>query len=198
MDLVLCSGGLDSAVVAALAREGGALGPLLFVDYGQPAAREELRAAARLSGWLGVELVVDRVLLPTAAGLSGGGGGIVGARNLALIAHGAAWAISRGCERVLLGATHDDEEGYPDCRPGWVAAADQLCRAAYGVGVAAPLQALRKAEVLAEGLRLGVPIGDTWTCYTPRMGRPCGACAACLRWVGLGELAQTQIGEVRL
>jgi len=184
-DLVLLSGGLDSAVMAARSREAGMLGPLLFVDYGQPALREELRAAAIIATWLDRELVSTKAPLPTVCGLSDGRHGVVGGRNLALVAHGVAWAVARGCGRVLIGATADDVGGYPDCRPEWVAAADSMCLAAYGVGVVAPLAHLRKRQVMTEAARLQVPVGSTWTCYTPTMGEPCGACAACGRRAAL-------------
>ena len=181
MDLVLLSGGLDSAVMAAKCREASALGLMLFVDYGQPAILEELRAASIIATWLDRTLVNTHAMLPSVRGLSDGRYGVVGGRNLAFVAHGVAWAIARGCSRILIGVTADDAEGYPDCRPEWVAATNAMCRAAYGVEVAAPLAELSKPQVMAEAVRLQVPVGSTWTCYTPDSGRPCGACAACQR-----------------
>jgi 7-cyano-7-deazaguanine synthase len=183
--IVLLSGGLDSAVLAAQLRESGQLGGLLFIDYGQPAARQEFSAALDVADWLGLELQASKVILPTADGLGDGRLGVVAGRNLALIAHGVSWACSLGCDAVAIGATADDQNGYPDCRAAWVEAASAMCQAAYGVGVVAPLAGLDKAAIMAEGVRLGVPVHRTWTCYTPRHGFACGECAACRRMSAL-------------
>lgn len=180
-DLVLLSGGLDSTVNAALSAEAGTLGALLFVDYGQPAAREELRAAAAIAAWLGRDLSSTRIHLPTAGSLADGKAGVVAGRNLILLAHGVAWAASMGCDRVLIGATADDANDYPDCRGAWVHAANDLCSQAYGITVGAPLIWHFKPAVMAEAVRLGVPLAALWTCYTPVYGEPCKGCAACKR-----------------
>ena len=185
--LVLLSGGLDSAVLAAQLREAGRLGGALFIDYGQPAGRQEFSAALDLADWLDVDLRESRFILPTANQLTEGRFGVVGGRNLVLLAHGMAWATTLRCAAVAIGATADDQDGYPDCRIAWVESAAAMCSAAYGVSVVAPLAQSGKAAIMAEAVRLGVPVHLTWTCYTPKMGQPCGECAACRR---LAELAQ--------
>lgn len=179
--LVLLSGGLDSAVLAAQLQEAGRLGGALFIDYGQPAGRQKFSAALDLADWLDVELRESRFILPTANQLTEGRFGVVGGRNLVLLAHGMAWATTLRCASVAIGATADDQDGYPDCRIAWVESAATMCSAAYGVSVVAPLAQLGKAAIMAEAVRLGVPVHLTWTCYTPKMGQPCKVCAACRR-----------------
>lgn len=179
--LVLLSGGLDSAVLAAQLREADRLGGALFIDYGQPAGRQEFSAAMDVADWLGMELHDSKMILPTAGDLGDGRLGVVAGRNLALLAHGIAWASALGCGSVAIGATADDQDGYPDCRIAWVESASSMCEAAYGVAVVAPLSQLHKPAVIAEAVRLRVPVHLTWTCYTPKMGQPCKVCAACRR-----------------
>ncbi|RMH02635.1 MAG: 7-cyano-7-deazaguanine synthase QueC [Planctomycetota bacterium] len=204
--VVLLSGGLDSTTVAAwLAREGWKI-HALSVDYGQRHA-VELSAARRLAARLGVAehlvlpldlrgiggsaLTADRPvpkeadpLAPVAAGIPDT---YVPARNTILLALALALAEARGAGAIGIGVNALDYSGYPDCRPEFVAAFAELARLATREGVEgrpvrilAPLQHLRKAEILTLARRLGVPVAETVSCYDPDPGGgACGGCDAC-------------------
>jgi 7-cyano-7-deazaguanine synthase len=186
MDLVLFSGGVDSLVLAAEAIAEGRLGLLLHVVYAHPAQSHERRAvSAATLAWhkLGLFAPVMEVHLPLSADALSVGVGAPGARpvpgrNLAMLSLAVNVAAARGLGRVLFGATAADRDGYPDCRPDFVAAVAALS-APWGVEVAAPLLSATRAEVLRRGAAVGAPLGSAWSCYQPADGRPCGSCGSC-------------------
>lgn len=214
--VVLLSGGMDSATVLAVARDQGFDCCALSFDYGQR-HRFELEAARRVAEACGV---VRHLVLPLDLTLIGGSaltdaievpkdrpldqGGIpttyVPARNTIFLALALGWAEVLGSSDLFVGVNAVDYSGYPDCRPEFLAAFQQMARVATRAGVEgspfevhAPLMNLSKAEIIRLGMRLGVDYGLTHTCYDPdRAGRACGHCDACrLRLQGFAECGLT-------
>jgi 7-cyano-7-deazaguanine synthase len=219
--VVLLSGGLDSATAAALARgEGWAL-YALTVNYGQR-HQHEIEAARRVAGSLDVvqhlELDVDlrplggsaltgsapvpkdRPLETSPEGANRAVGAIpatyVPARNTVLLSLALGWADVLGAARIVVGTNAVDYSGYPDCRPEFLAAFENLAALATRAGVEgrptriwAPLQQLSKGAIIRAGLALGIDYALTHSCYDPtREGRPCERCDSCrLRARGFAE-----------
>jgi len=199
--VVLLSGGLDSATVLAIAREQGYACYALSFNYGQRHVAE-LNAARRVADSLGV---VEHKILPmdlTAIGGSAltdnaidvpedGGEGIpvtyVPARNTVFLSLALGWAEVLGAHDLFVGVNAVDYSGYPDCRPEYIAAFERLANLATKAGVEghpfhihAPLIELTKAQIIAEGTRLGVDYGLTVSCYRADAdGRACGHCDSC-------------------
>lgn len=207
--VVLLSGGLDSMVCAALAREAGYSVLALTVDYNQR-HRVELEAAKRIAA----ELADRHIILPldlTAFGGSaltsdlavpkeGVGEGIpvtyVPARNTVFLSLALAWAEAAGARDLFVGVNALDFSGYPDCRPEFIAAFEALANKATKAGVEgnsftvhAPLQHMSKADIAREAKRLGLDAGMSHSCYDPAPdGAACGLCDACrLRAKGFEE-----------
>ena len=198
--VVLVSGGMDSAVVLAIAREQGFEPYSLSVRYGQRHT-SELDAADRVSNALGaaahktvvVDLrsiggsaLTDDIDVPEA-----GGPGIpvtyVPARNTIMLSVALGWAEVLGSADLFCGVNAVDYSGYPDCRPEFIEAFDKLANVATKAGVEgagfrvhAPLLRMSKADIVREGLRLGVDFAQTVSCYqADAEGRACGHCDAC-------------------
>lgn len=208
--VVMVSGGLDSATVLAMAQVQGYRCYALSFDYGQRHAAE-LDAARRVALRLGA--VEHRVLRIDLGGFGGSAltdpsiavpeapsAGIpvtyVPARNILFLAHALAWAEVLGARAIFLGINAVDYSGYPDCRPEFVHAFQQLidCGTRAGVDgagprVEAPLLHLTKAEIIQRGTELGVDYGETVSCYTADdQGRACGRCDSCrLRAIGFTD-----------
>lgn len=205
--VVLVSGGMDSAVTLALAREQGFACHALSVRYGQRHTAE-LDAAARLAQRMGADahkmvdvdlrsiggsaLTADDIAVPTDGGDGRRADGnipvtYVPARNTIMLALALSWAEALGCADIFCGVNAVDYSGYPDCRPAFIAAFQHLARLATKAGtegvdirVHAPLQRLSKAAIIREGARLGVDFGQTVSCYQAAAdGRACGCCDAC-------------------
>ncbi len=207
--VVLVSGGMDSAVTLALAREQGFVCRALSVAYGQRHA-SELAAAARIAGMLGaIEHKCVQVDLRSIGGSAltadiavpeQGGNGIpvtyVPARNTIMLAIALGWAEALGAADIFCGVNAVDYSGYPDCRPEFIAQFERLANLATKAGVEgasirvhAPLIHLSKAEIVSAGMRLGVDFAATVSCYQADAdGRACGHCDACrLRAQGFAE-----------
>ncbi|AOY66689.1 7-cyano-7-deazaguanine synthase QueC [Xanthomonas euvesicatoria pv. euvesicatoria] len=207
--VVLLSGGMDSAAVIALAQEQGFAVYALSVRYGQRHT-SELDAAARVAAAQGVvahkvvdvdlrsiggSALTDDIDVPDA-----GGDGIpvtyVPARNTIMLSLALGWAEVVGANDLFCGVNAVDYSGYPDCRPEFVRAFEVLANLAtkagvegVGLRVHAPLQFLSKADIVREGVRLGVDFGLTVSCYRADAdGRACGHCDACrLRAAGFSD-----------
>ncbi|CTP82264.1 7-cyano-7-deazaguanine synthase [Xanthomonas translucens pv. arrhenatheri] len=207
--VVLLSGGMDSAVVVAIAREQGYAVHALSVSYGQRHT-SELDAATRVAAALGavahktvnVDLrsiggsaLTDDIEVPDA-----GGEGIpvtyVPARNTIMLSVALGWAEVLGAADIFCGVNAVDYSGYPDCRPEFIDAFQTLANLATKAGVEgaglrvhAPLQRMSKADIVREGQRLGVDFGLTVSCYrADGDGRACGHCDACrLRAAGFAD-----------
>lgn len=198
--VVLVSGGMDSAVVLALAREQGFTCHALSVAYGQRHT-SELDAAARMAAAMGVaahktvqvdlrsiggSALTDDIDVPES-----GGDGIpityVPARNTIMLSIALGWAEVLGADDLFCGVNAVDYSGYPDCRPEFIAAFERLANLATKAGVEhgglrlhAPLIAMSKAQIAREGDRLGVDFAATVSCYRADAdGRACGRCDAC-------------------
>ncbi len=199
--VVLVSGGLDSATVLALARADGRECYALSLDYGQR-HRAELEAAARVASALGAR--EHRTMRIDLAGIGGSaltdrsiavpeapGPGIpvtyVPARNTVFLALALGWAEVLGALEIHVGVNAIDYSGYPDCRPEFISAFEQLAQRATKAGVegrrtriVAPLIRFTKADIIRKGLELGVDYGLTSSCYQPdAAGRACGRCDSC-------------------
>ena len=211
--VVLLSGGLDSMVCAALAREQGFEVIALTIDYGQR-HRVELQAAKRIAA----DLATRHVILPLDLRAFGGSAltadmavpkdgvaqGIpvtyVPARNTIFLSLALGLAESSGARDLFVGVNALDYSGYPDCRPEFVAAFGALANLATREGVEgrgftihAPLQDMTKADIAREAARLGLDAGISHSCYDPAPdGGACGLCDACrLRARGFEEAGLT-------
>jgi 7-cyano-7-deazaguanine synthase len=213
--VVLLSGGLDSSTVLALAREQGFEPYALSFRYGQRHVQElaaaqavvQAQGVARhviaqidLREFGGSALTAD-IEVPKGRGADEMAQGIpvtyVPARNTVFLSFALAWAETLGASDIFIGVNALDYSGYPDCRPEYVAAFEQLANLATKAGVEgrqklkihAPLMAMDKAQIIREGLRLGVDYAQTSSCYDPGPeGQPCGACDSCtLRAKGFAE-----------
>jgi len=207
--VVLLSGGLDSMVCAALAREAGFSVIALTVDYGQR-HRVELEAARAISGTLADRHVVLPLDLRAFGGSAltdeidvpkeGVGDGIpvtyVPARNTIFLSLALGLAEASGSRDIFIGVNALDYSGYPDCRPEFIAEFQRLANLATKAGVEggeftihAPLLHLTKAKIAAEAARLGLDAGLSHSCYDPLPdGTHCGECDACrLRAKGFAE-----------
>ncbi len=205
--VVLLSGGMDSAVVLAIAREQGFAPHALSVRYGQRHT-SELDAAADVARALGAvahkvvhvdlralggsALTDDAIDVPTDADGHVIGQGIpstyVPARNTIMLSVALGWAEVLGATDIFCGVNAVDYSGYPDCRPEFVAAFERLANLATRSGVEggairihAPLMALSKGDIVQRGNALGVDFARTVSCYqADAAGRACGHCDACV------------------
>ncbi|MCL2876439.1 MAG: 7-cyano-7-deazaguanine synthase QueC [Betaproteobacteria bacterium] len=200
--VILLSGGLDSATCLALARQQGFECYALSVAYGQRHTAE-ITAASHVATALGAH---EHRLVHVELGQFGGSaltdpgiaipenheaGGIpityVPARNTVMLSMALAWAEALGACDIFIGVNAVDYSGYPDCRPEFIAAFQELARLATKAGIEgrppaihAPLIALSKAEIILQGVALGVDYGLTVSCYqADDKGRACGHCDAC-------------------
>lgn len=212
--VVLLSGGLDSMVIAALAREAGYAVNALTIDYNQR-HRREIEAARIIADRLGAE---RHVILPLDLRQFGGsaltsdlavpkdgvGSDIpvtyVPARNLVFLSLTLAWAEALGARDIFIGVNALDYSGYPDCRPEFISAFSDLAQLATKAGaegndftIHAPLQYLGKADIAREADRLGLDPAISWSCYDPLPdGRACGLCDSCrLRLAGFASAGLT-------
>jgi 7-cyano-7-deazaguanine synthase len=199
--VVLISGGLDSMVSAARAREDGHRILALSIDYNQR-HQVELAAARRIAKLLDAE---RHIVLPLDLSAFGGsaltadidvpktgvGDGIpityVPARNTIFLSLALGWAEAMGARDLYIGVNALDYSGYPDCRPEFIAAFENLAELATKAGVEgapfriqAPLQHMTKADIVREAARLGLDAGLSWSCYDPAPGgMHCGRCDSC-------------------
>ena len=213
--VLLLSGGLDSATTLALAREQGFEVYCLSFRYGQRHA-VELNAAARVADVLGAK---EHKVADIDLRLFGGSAltadinvpksrthdemthGIpityVPARNTIFLSFALAWAEVLQAYDIFIGVNALDYSGYPDCRPEFIEAFERTANLATAYGVEAkqhitihtPIIHLTKAQIIREGLRLGVDYAITISCYDPTPeGKPCGQCDSCqLRAMGFSD-----------
>jgi 7-cyano-7-deazaguanine synthase len=202
--VLLLSGGLDSYTAGAIAKADGYELYALTIRYGQVHARE-IEAARQVALALGVvgHLELDVPLSKIGGSALVGDGAIpkdraigavgipstyVPARNTVFLALAMAWAEVVAAEALVIGVNALDYSGYPDCRPEYLRAFEQLAALATKAGVEgraltirSPLLQLSKADIIRRGLALGLDYGITLSCYDPdRAGRPCGHCDSCL------------------
>ena len=212
--VVLLSGGLDSATILAIAGEMGYKCYAMTFRYGQRHSIE-LKAAKRVSEAYGVKkhmlididlagiggsALTDNIDVPKGRDMGRISNEIpvtyVPARNTVFLSYALAWAEVLGANDIYLGVNAVDYSGYPDCRPEFLAAYEQMASLATKAGVEgrflmihAPLIAWTKARIIQEGTELGVDYSLTLSCYDPNeAGEACGRCASCtLRRKGFDE-----------
>jgi len=198
--VVCVSGGMDSAVTAALASADHRLA-FLHGNYGQRTEAKELACFQRLADHYAAErrLVVDFTSLEAIGGSSltdprlpvREGAPIAGVvptsyvpfRNAHLLSAAVSWAEVLGAPAVFVGAVSEDSSGYPDCRPEFYRAFQEAVR--HGtrpeteIRILTPVIAMSKAEIVRRGVALGVPFEMTWSCYRAQE-RACALCESCL------------------
>jgi 7-cyano-7-deazaguanine synthase len=220
--VVLLSGGLDSATTLAMARAQGYACYALSFDYGQRHS-PELQAARRVAQALGA--VAHKIIALDLRAIGGSAltddaiavpqtptAGIpvtyVPARNTVFLSYALGWAEVLEARHIFIGVNAVDYSGYPDCRPEYIAAFQAMANLATKAGVEGkeitihtPLIHLSKADIIAEGLRLGVDYGQTISCYNPDAeGRACGRCDSCrlraagFRAAGVADPTRYQAG----
>jgi len=200
--VVLLSGGMDSATTLALALEQGCECHTLAIDYGQR-HRVELQAASALSVTLGARshkqlaldlraiggsaLTADLAVPETPSAAGAIPVTYVPARNTIMLALALGYAETLDARDLFCGVNAVDFSGYPDCRPAFIEAFQDLAQVATRIGVEggrfrinAPLLYLSKAQIIQQGVRLGVDFSQTVSCYqADAEGRGCSVCEAC-------------------
>ena len=199
--VVLLSGGLDSSTVLAMARDRGYECYTISFDYGQR-HRSELEASRRVSEAQGAKThkiiqmdlraiggsaLTDDMDVPEYGDEEGIPSTYVPARNTVFLSLALGWAEVLGARNIFIGANDLDYSGYPDCRPEYLQAFENMANLATKAGVEgdhfhirAPLLSMSKADVIREGTRLGVDYGITVSCYqADDLGRACGVCDSC-------------------
>jgi 7-cyano-7-deazaguanine synthase len=201
--VVLLSGGMDSCVCAALAaRDFNAAA--LHISYGQRTEERERRAFLEICDRLGIR---ERLVVRNEALRAIGGSALtdpkiavpespiergtigheipityVPFRNAHFLAAAVSWAEVLGAEKIYIGAVEQDSSGYPDCRPAYYRAFNEVVKTGTKDGrieIVTPLIAKRKHEIVILGLELGAPLDLTWSCYS-REDRACGVCDSCV------------------
>lgn len=200
--VVLLSGGLDSATVLAIARDQGYQCYALSVDYGQR-HRSELAAAQKVAQSLGAyrhqiikldltafggsALTDQAIEIPIAGEKTEIPITYVPARNTIMLSLSLAWAETLESQDIFAGVNAVDYSGYPDCRPEYIQAFEQMANLATKAGIEGkkltihtPLMRLSKKEIIQTGIALGVDFGLTVSCYqADEAGRACGVCDSC-------------------
>jgi len=201
--VVSLSGGLDSCVAAAVARDEGFDLALLHADYGQLTEARERQAFEAIADFYGV--APDRRLVIPFANLKLIGGSALTDRSIALpegdleregvpvsyvpfrnahlLATAVSWAEVLGASAIYVGFVEEDSSGYPDCREAFLQAFERAAnlgtRPGTSLSLRAPLIHLTKAEIVRRGLALGAPLDLTWSCYQGE-AEACGRCDSCL------------------
>ena len=199
--VVLVSGGLDSATCLAIAQQHGYECYAVSFDYGQRSASELLAARkvvdaagvrehkviALEMGQLGGSALTDVDITMPEEAADGIPVTYVPARNTVFLSYALAWAEVLAARAIFIGVNAVDYSGYPDCRPEYIAAFQQLinlatkiCVEGGSITLETPLIDLNKAEIIKTGIRLGVDYGMTVSCYqADAEGRACGRCDSC-------------------
>jgi 7-cyano-7-deazaguanine synthase len=199
--VVLVSGGMDSCVTAAIAQAEGCDLCLLHLNYGQRTERRELQAFEALADHYGVarssrlvcsiahlaaiggSSLTDRSIPVSPADLQSTSipTSYVPFRNAHLLSVAVSWAEVIDAERIFIGAVYEDSSGYPDCRPEYYAAFNEVIRVGTAKGViriATPIIRMTKEEIIRKGIELNAPLHLTWSCYQ-REDVACGECDSC-------------------
>ena len=198
--ICLVSGGMDSCVTAAIANEENDELAFLHVSYGQRTEKREREAFEALANHFGVKarLVIslehlakiggssltDNRIPVTAANLSASGipSSYVPFRNAHLLAAAVSWGEVINATSIYIGAVAEDSSGYPDCRPEFYDAfqnvIDTGTKPETRITINTPVIAMRKSEIVQKGIEMGAPLQLTWSCYT-ESERACGNCDSC-------------------
>jgi len=197
--IVLLSGGMDSCVCATLAKRDYDVAAV-HVLYGQRTEERERQSFLAICRRLNIheQLIVrnealraignsaltdENIAVPPSEEV---GHDVpvtyVPFRNAHFLAVAVSWAETIGAEKVYIGAVEPDSSGYPDCRPAYYQAFNQVVKTGTKEGkieIVTPLIAMRKAEIVRLGLELGAPFDLTWSCYS-RVDQACGMCDSCV------------------
>jgi 7-cyano-7-deazaguanine synthase len=197
--IVLLSGGMDSCVCATLATRDDDVAAV-HVSYGQRTEERERRSFLSVCDHLGIH---DRLLVRNEALHAIGGSALtdqniampeshtiggrdipvtyVPFRNAHFLSVAVSWAEVLGAEKIYIGAVEQDSSGYPDCRPAYYQAFNEVIRTGTkdaAIHIVTPLIGKRKSEIVTRGLELGAPFDLTWSCYS-REDQACGVCDSC-------------------
>jgi 7-cyano-7-deazaguanine synthase len=197
--VVLLSGGMDSCVCVSLAARDHQAAAV-HISYGQRTEERERRSFSAICDHLGIR---DRLLVRNEALRAIGGSALtdpniavpeshdvghdipvtyVPFRNAHFLSIAVSWAEVLDAEKVYIGAVEQDSSGYPDCRPAYYQAFNQVVKTGTKAGrieIVTPLIAMRKAEIVRLGLELNAPFDLTWSCYS-REDSACGSCDSCV------------------
>lgn len=198
--ICLVSGGMDSCVTAAIARDQNADVAFLHVSYGQRTEQRERQAFEALADYyqvakrlvvsieylslIGGSSLTDNTIPVAEANLAGSEipSSYVPFRNSHLLSIATSWAEVIGAAAIYIGAVADDSSGYPDCRPEFYEAFQRVLEIGTKpdtrIEIVTPVIALRKSEIVKRGLELGAPLQLTWSCYRSA-GPACGRCDSC-------------------
>lgn len=199
--VVLLSGGMDSCVCAALAARDTEAAAL-HISYGQRTEQRERWAFERICDRLGIHqrlalrndalsmvggsaLTDSNIAVPEAKTEIGEGNipvTYVPFRNAHLLSAAVSWAEVLDATRIYIGAVEQDSSGYPDCRPAYYKAFNEVIRTGTrdgSISIATPLIGMRKVDIVKSGLELGAPFDLTWSCYS-REDKACGVCESCV------------------
>jgi 7-cyano-7-deazaguanine synthase len=206
--VVLLSGGMDSSVSAAIARERHGAGnmALLHAGYGQRTERRERRAFEEIADFYGVRerlivqldhfraiggsaLTDEKIAVPeNTLGAPGPHGSAIPVtyvpfRNAHFLSVAVSWAEVIGAGAIYIGAVAEDSSGYPDCRPEYYQVFQELIRVGTRpetrIEIVTPVIGMKKSEIIRRGFELGAPLDLTWSCYQEQE-MACGACDSCL------------------
>jgi 7-cyano-7-deazaguanine synthase len=197
--VVLLSGGMDSCVTAAIAREGHGLA-LVHASYGQRTERRERQAFEAIADFWGV---AERLAVRLDHFRQIGGSALTDAsiavpenppgaseipptyvpfRNAHFLSVAVSWAEVIGATSIFIGAVAEDSSGYPDCRPEYYRVFEELVRVGTrpetNIRLVTPVIGMRKSEIIRRGLGLGAPLDLTWSCYQSE-DVACGVCDSC-------------------
>jgi 7-cyano-7-deazaguanine synthase len=198
--IVLVSGGMDSCVTAAIAKNENAEVAFLHISYGQRTERRERQAFNDIADFYGVEKRLD-VSIEYLARIGGSSltdesvevseadleskeipTSYVPFRNANMLAIATSWAEVLGAEKIYIGAVAEDSSGYPDCRPEFYAAFEGAIEAGTkpetNIKIETPIIHLSKAEIVKKGLELKAPLHLSWSCYRSE-DLACGTCDSC-------------------
>lgn len=209
--IVLVSGGMDSLVVAAMAKEKHKNLAFLHLNYGQKTSHKERDCFDQIADHYGVDKKHQKIIDMTFLSQIGGSSltdsrievskfegdsdlipsSYVPFRNTHIIAMAVSWAEVIGASKIYIGANYEDSPGYPDCRPSYYEAYNKLIKEGTKDGiieVITPVIMMKKSEIVQEALNLKAPLELTWSCYA-RADKACGVCDSCaLRLRGFKEL----------
>jgi 7-cyano-7-deazaguanine synthase len=196
----LVSGGMDSCVTAAVANDESQALAFLHVSYGQRTEMRELRAFEEIANHYGVDLrlvvslehlaqiggssLTDTNIAVCSAGLAAQGipTSYVPFRNAHLLSIAASWAEVIGATAIYIGAVAEDSSGYPDCRPEFYEAFQQVItlgtKPETKIEIKTPVIAMKKSEIVELGQKLNAPFELTWSCYR-ESDEACGECDSC-------------------
>lgn len=178
--LILLSGGMDSVVMAKMAKSKGYKIHCVCFYYGQTHAKE-VDFAKSTADEMGLDfrLVELSKIFGGSKLLGGSGSVVVKGRNACFLSIACAIGDGLGCDEVWFGANKDDERGFPDCRWSFIKAFNEMnSRSELTIQVYAPFLHLTKKDIALLGMDLGVDFSKTWTCYEGG-AEPCGKCSAC-------------------